>query len=67
MNKLVAEWIPYMKAYRVYDPHKPQDTVVYEKDEDRLEEEGVAICDAEHDACGDLLKGANHGTVHIEI
>lgn len=53
MNKLVAEWIPYMKAYRVYDPHKPQDTVAYEKDEDRLEEEGVTICDAD--------------TMHVEI
>lgn len=47
MEKLVAEWIPYMKAYRVYDPHKPQDTVAYEEDEDRLADKGVIIRDAD--------------------
>ena len=53
MEKLVAEWIPYMKAYRVYDPHKPQDTVAYEEDEDRLADKGVIIRDAD--------------TMHVEV
>ncbi len=26
---LNAEWVPYMKAYRLYDPHYPQQTVAY--------------------------------------
>ena len=47
MNKLVAEWIPYMKAYRVYDPLKPQDTVAYEDDEDRLADKDITIRDAD--------------------
>lgn len=47
MEKLVAEWIPYMHAYRVYDPHKPQYTVAYEEDEDKLAEESIAIRDAD--------------------
>lgn len=47
MEKFVAEWIPYMHAYRVYDPHKPQYTVAYEEDEDKLAEESIAIRDAD--------------------
>lgn len=35
--KLFAEWIPYMKAYRLYDPRRPQQTVAYEEDEAKAE------------------------------
>lgn len=27
--QLNAEWIPYMEAYRLYDPRYPQQTVAY--------------------------------------
>ncbi len=30
MKRLNAEWINYMKAYRLYDPKNPQQTVAYE-------------------------------------
>lgn len=30
MKKLNAEWINYMKAYRIYDPKNSQQTVAYE-------------------------------------
>ena len=39
MNDLIqlnAEWIPYMKAYRVYDPEYPQQTVAYVADADTM-------------------------------
>ncbi|MBQ9531617.1 MAG: hypothetical protein IJR70_06055 [Eubacterium sp.] len=58
MNKkyrLNAEWIPYMKAYRIYDPHKPQRTIAYSDDDiDRLDEiarengyDGISECDSD--------------------
>lgn len=54
MSNLNAEWIPYMKAYRLYDPRHPQQTVAYEKDEDAAEaralEEGysgLVVCDVD--------------------
>ncbi len=54
MNKLNAEWIPYMKAYRLYDPRNPQQTVAYEEGEAvaearALEEgySGLVICDVD--------------------
>ena len=54
MGKLNAEWIPYMKAYRLYDPRNPQQTVAYEEDEDTAEAKaleegysGLVICDAD--------------------
>lgn len=34
---LNAEWIPYMHAYRLYKPEKPQDTVAYVDDIDEKE------------------------------
>lgn len=50
--KLNAEWIPYMKAYRLYDPHCPQQTVAYEENEEKAEARalkegysGLIICD----------------------
>ena len=52
--RLNAEWIPYMKAYRLYNPKYPQETVAYEKDLDvaerRAKEEGysdLVLCDAD--------------------
>lgn len=54
MSKLNAEWILYMKAYRLYDPRYPQQTVAYEEDEDVAEARalekgysGLVICDAD--------------------
>lgn len=53
-KRLNAEWIPWMKAYRLYDPQNPQQTVAYEDDEDDAERhaiengyDGIAICDAD--------------------
>lgn len=62
MIKLNAEWIRYMKAYRLYDPRRPQNTVAYEEDLDVAEKcalengySGVALCDADsmHVECFD--------------
>lgn len=54
MNKMKAERIPYMKAYRLYDVCCPQQTIAYEEDETvaiqrALEEgySGLVICDAD--------------------
>ena len=41
----IAEWIPYMHAYRVYDTRKPGSTIAYEDD---LEE---AKAQAERQEC----------------
>ena len=42
--KLKAEWISYMRAYRLYVSESPQDTIAYEDDleiaEQRAIEEG---------------------------
>lgn len=60
MKRLNAEWIGYMKAYRLYDPKDPQQTVAYEDDldvaEQRAKEEGyssLVLCDAD--------------TMHVEL
>ena len=51
---LNAEWIPYMKAYRLYAPQNPQQTVAYEDDEETAEKhaiengyDGIVICDTD--------------------
>lgn len=51
---LNAEWIPYMKAYRLYDPHSDQQTIAYEDSEEAAEKhaiengyDGIIICDAD--------------------
>lgn len=59
--RLNAEWIPYMKAYRIYDPHKPQQTIAYSDDDiERIDEiarehgyDGVSECDID--------------TMHVEL
>ena len=59
MNDLIqlnAEWIPYMKAYRLYDPEYPQQTVAYV---DSLEE-----AEAEHPEYRYVL--ADAATMHVE-
>ena len=38
---LNAEWIPYMDAYRLYDPKYPQQTVAYEEDASEAEEHAI--------------------------
>lgn len=54
LDGLYAEWVPYMKAYRLYDACHPQQTVAYEEDtvvaEQRALEEGysgLVLCDAD--------------------
>lgn len=54
MKRLNAEWIPYMKAYRIYDPKHPQQTIAYEGDLDVAEQyaiengfNGIVECDAD--------------------
>ncbi len=51
---LNAEWIPYMKAYRLYALQNPQHTVAYEDDEETAEKhaiengyDGIVICDTD--------------------
>lgn len=53
-DQLNAEWIGYMKAYRLYDPKHPQETVAYEKDlkiaQKRARAEGysdLVLCDVD--------------------
>ena len=40
---LYAEWISYMKAYRLYDPKYPQQTVAYVDDLEEAERPGYSI------------------------
>ena len=54
-----AEWLPYMKAYRIFNPKKPQDTIAYVDDLDEARQQAkdehnarIALCDAD--------------TVHVE-
>ena len=49
-----AEWIPYMKSYRLYDPKHPQDTIAYVDDLDEArrqakEEHGARIVECDID------------------
>lgn len=53
MDRLSAEWIPHMKAYRLYDARHPQQTVAYEENADMAEQRateegyaGLVLCDA---------------------
>lgn len=41
MRKIIAEWIPYMSAYRLYDPAHPEQTIAYEDSEDALRQREV--------------------------
>lgn len=60
MDRLSAEWIPHMKAYRLYDARHPQQTVAYEENADMAEQRameegyaGLVLCDADtmHAGC----------------
>ena len=59
MKRINAEWIPYMKAYRLYDPENQQQTIAYEDDiylaAERCNEMGydLILCDAD--------------TMHVEL
>lgn len=33
-----AEWIPWMGAYRVFEPSRPQWTLIYEEDAGKLDD-----------------------------
>ena len=51
---LNTEYIGYMKAYRIYDSRKPEQTIAYEESveaaEKRAKEEGydgIVMCDAD--------------------
>lgn len=52
--KLKAEWVSYMKSYRLYEPTHPQDTVAYEDDLIEAETharhngyDGIILCDSD--------------------
>ena len=54
MKELNAEWIPYMKAYRLYNTDCPQQTVAYEDDLGEAEIHakengycGIIMCDVD--------------------
>lgn len=51
MTKIIAEWIEYMKAYRLYNPKKPQNTIAYEENsehiKERVREEGYTTVEIE--------------------
>ena len=54
MKQLHAEWIPWMRAYRLYDPSCPQQTIAYEENKDVAEKRAIengysdlAICDSD--------------------
>lgn len=60
MDRLSAEWIPHMGAYRLYDARHPQQTVAYEENADMAEQRateegyaGLVLCDADtmHTGC----------------
>jgi len=49
-----AEWIPYMKSFRIFDPRKPQDTIAYVDNLDEARKQAreennahIALCDAD--------------------
>ena len=52
MGELMAEWIPYLNAYRLFNRNSPQWTVAYEEDLDeagRMAREngydGIILCE----------------------
>lgn len=54
MKQLHAEWIPWMRAYRLYDPNYPQQTIAYEENKDVAEKRAIengysdlVICDSD--------------------
>ena len=49
-----AEYVPYMKAYRLYNPRRPYDTIAYVDDLEQAREQAwdeyhadIAVCDAD--------------------
>lgn len=57
---LSAEWIGYMKSYRIYDPRKPEQTIAYEESVEAAEKrakekgyDGIVMCDADTMHVGD--------------
>ena len=48
-ESLNAEWIPFMSAYRLYNPSKTQDTVAYVDSLDDVDESkyDLVLCDAD--------------------
>ena len=36
MRRIIAEWIEYMDAYRLYNPDCPEKTIAYEDNEDTI-------------------------------
>ena len=60
MGKINAEWIVWMKAYRLYNPQNPYKTVAWEDDIEIAERhaiengyDGLVLCDSD--------------TMHIEV
>lgn len=56
-KQINAEWIWYLKAYRLYDPQHPQRTVAYADDLDQERENHPELRIVECDA----------DTMHVEL
>lgn len=41
LKMIIAEWMPYMMAYRLYDPEYPQKTIAYEEDKDTVKRRAI--------------------------
>lgn len=40
---IIADWIPYMEAYRLYDPQNPQQAIAYVDDPKEAEDRGYEV------------------------
>ena len=41
--KIIADWIPHMEAYRLYDPQYPQQAIAYVDDPKEAEDRGYEV------------------------
>ena len=41
--KIVADWIPHMKTYRLYDPEHPEQAFAYVDDPKEAEDRGYEV------------------------
>lgn len=42
-GKIIADWIPHMEAYRLYDPQNPQQAIAYVDDPKEAEGRGYEV------------------------
>lgn len=41
--KIIADWIPHMEVYRLYDPQYPQQAIAYVDDPKEAEDRGYEV------------------------